>query len=144
MVCHQAIIWTDVGILLIGPLGTNFSEIVIKIHTTSSKKMHMKMWSAKWRTFCLSLSVLRSIHKVRKLLLWCTIIWFTYVNNPTSSEWNNDLNQNFIRWICWLHSQNLMFFKALNKSYDSLSLFLYTFTFKILLSYNTVWKNKDI
>ena len=30
---RQAIIWTNVGILLIGPLGTNFSEIVIEIQT---------------------------------------------------------------------------------------------------------------
>ena len=29
--CRQAIIWTSAGILLIGPLGTNFSEIVIWI-----------------------------------------------------------------------------------------------------------------
>ena len=29
----QAIIWTNAGILLIGPLGTNFSEIVIQIQT---------------------------------------------------------------------------------------------------------------
>ena len=28
---HQAIIWTNAGILLIGPLGTNFSEILIEI-----------------------------------------------------------------------------------------------------------------
>ena len=28
---RQAIIWTNVGILLIGPLGTNFSEILIEI-----------------------------------------------------------------------------------------------------------------
>ena len=30
---HQAIIWTNIGILLIGPLGTNFSEILIEIYT---------------------------------------------------------------------------------------------------------------
>ena len=30
---RQAIIWTNVGILLISPLGTNFSEIVIEIQT---------------------------------------------------------------------------------------------------------------
>ena len=29
---RQAIIWSNAGILSIGPLGTNFSEIVIKIH----------------------------------------------------------------------------------------------------------------
>ena len=28
---RQAIIWTNAGILLIGPLGTNFSEILIQI-----------------------------------------------------------------------------------------------------------------
>ena len=32
---RQAIIWTNVGILLIEPLGTNFSEIVIEIITFS-------------------------------------------------------------------------------------------------------------
>ena len=29
----QVIIWTNAGILLIGPLGTNFSEILIEILT---------------------------------------------------------------------------------------------------------------
>ena len=54
----QAIIWTNAGILLIGPLGTNFSEILIGIQTISFKKMHLKMSSAKWRPFCLGLNVL--------------------------------------------------------------------------------------
>ena len=35
---RQAIIWTNAGILLIGPLGTNFSEILIEIHAFSFKK----------------------------------------------------------------------------------------------------------
>ena len=35
---RQAIIWTNVGILLIGPLATNFSEILIEIHTFSFQK----------------------------------------------------------------------------------------------------------
>ena len=55
---HQAIIWTNDGVSLIGPLGTNFSEIVIKIHTFSFKKMHLKMSSEKRRPFCLGLNVL--------------------------------------------------------------------------------------
>ena len=57
---YQAIIWTNAGILLIGPLGTNFSEILIKIYTFSFKKMLLKLSSAKWRPFCLGLSVLSS------------------------------------------------------------------------------------
>ena len=55
---RQAIIWTNAGILLIEPLGTNFNEILIEIHTFSFKKMHLKMSSAKWRPFCLGLNVL--------------------------------------------------------------------------------------
>ena len=43
---RQAIIWTNVGILLIEPLGTNFIEILIEIHTFSFKKMHLKMSSS--------------------------------------------------------------------------------------------------
>ena len=57
---RQAITWTNVGILLIGPLGTNFSEMLIGIHTFSFKKIHLKMSSGKWRPFCLGLNVLKS------------------------------------------------------------------------------------
>ena len=55
---RQAIIWTNVGILLFGPPGTNFSEILIEIHTFSFKKMHLKMSSGKWLPFCPGLNVL--------------------------------------------------------------------------------------
>ena len=58
---RQAIIWTNAGILLIGPLGTNFSEIVIEIHTFSFKKTCFKLSSGKWRPFCLGLNVLKLI-----------------------------------------------------------------------------------
>ena len=56
---RQAIIWTDVGILLIGSWGTNFSEIWIGIETFSLKKIHLKMSSAKGRLFSLGLNELR-------------------------------------------------------------------------------------
>ena len=55
---RQAIIWTNVGILLIEPLGTNSSEIVIEIITFSVKKMHLKMSSGNWRPSCPGLNVL--------------------------------------------------------------------------------------
>ena len=55
---RQAIIWTDAGILLIGTLGINFSEILIEIRIYSFKKMGLKVSSAKWRPFCLGLNVL--------------------------------------------------------------------------------------
>ena len=50
---RQAIIWTNAGILLIEPLGTKFSEILIEIYTFSFKKMHLNISSAKGRPFCL-------------------------------------------------------------------------------------------
>ena len=55
---RQAIIWINAGILLIGPWGTNFSEILIGIHTFSFKKIHLKMSSGKCRPPCLGLNVL--------------------------------------------------------------------------------------
>ena len=55
---HQAIFWTNAGILLIDPLRTNFSEILIGIETFPFKKMHLKMSSVEWYPFCLSLNLL--------------------------------------------------------------------------------------
>ena len=43
---HQAITWTNAGLLSIGLLGTSFSEIWIQILSFSFKKMHLKMLSA--------------------------------------------------------------------------------------------------
>ena len=55
---RQAIILTNAGILLTGPLGTYFNEILIGIQTFSFKEMPLKMSSAKWRPFCLGLNEL--------------------------------------------------------------------------------------
>ena len=51
---HQAIIWTNTGILLIEPLLTNFSEILTEFCMFSFKKM-----CRKWRLFCTGLNVLK-------------------------------------------------------------------------------------
>ena len=67
---RQAIIWTNAGILLIRPLGTHFSEILIEIYTFWFKKMHLKMWSGKRWPSCLGLNVLMwiqlLIHAINK------------------------------------------------------------------------------
>ena len=54
---RQAIIWTNAGILLIGPTGTDLSENLTEIYTFSFRKMHLKM--SKWRPFCLGLNELK-------------------------------------------------------------------------------------
>ena len=61
---RQAIIWTNAGLLLIWPLGTNFSEILVEILTFSFKKMRLKVSSAKRRPFCLCLNVLTYNRKI--------------------------------------------------------------------------------
>ena len=40
------------GLLSVGPLGSNFSEILIKIGNFSFTKIHLKMSSATWWPFC--------------------------------------------------------------------------------------------
>ena len=55
---RQAIIRTNAGILLIRPLGTNFSEFVVEILIVSFKKLRLKVSSAKRRPFCLGLNEL--------------------------------------------------------------------------------------
>ena len=76
---HQAVIWTNAGILLIGPLETNFSEVVIEIHIFSFKKMNLKM-SGKWRPSWLGLSV----------LVWgisCPLIGYTQIARFMGPTW---------------------------------------------------------
>ena len=52
------IIRTNAGILLIGPLGTNFSEILTEFNAFLFKKMHLKISSGECRPFYLGLNVL--------------------------------------------------------------------------------------
>ena len=75
---HQAIIWTNAGILLIGPSETNFSEIIIEIHTFSFKKMHLKMSSGKWQPFCLGLNVLTAYNWHKQDFQWQTTFAYAF------------------------------------------------------------------
>ena len=75
---RQAIIRTNAGILLIGPLGTNSSEILIGIQSFSSNKIRLKMSSAKCCPFRLGLNVLSVLTAAS-----CQnrIAWWRYNNN---------------------------------------------------------------
>ena len=83
---RQAIICTNAGILLIGPLGENF----IGIQTFSLYKMHLKMSSAKWRPFYLGLNVLT---KLGDFLTWVCLYLFY--------KWKqlSPFRKNPIRWF---------------------------------------------
>ena len=63
---------TNAGILLIGPSGTNFNEILSGILTFSFKKIGLNVSSAKWLPFCLGLKVLM-VQQKKNLVIGHTI-----------------------------------------------------------------------
>ena len=71
---RQAIIWTSVGILSIRPWVTYFNEILFGIRKFSFKKMPLKISSAKWRPFCLSLNVLT--YEINSGHRSCCNVWY--------------------------------------------------------------------
>ena len=86
---RQSIIRTNAWILLIGPLGTHFSEMLIGIQTFSFKRIYLKMSFAKRRPFCLGLNVLKSLcivegywgwmdrtHDVMTVICYAPLIWW--------------------------------------------------------------------
>ena len=72
---RRVIIWTNAGILLIGPFGTNFSEILIEIQTFPFKNMSLKMSSAKWWSFCLGLKCAKKTRNQYLTSSTLTEIW---------------------------------------------------------------------
>ena len=90
---RQAIIWTNAEMLLIGPLGTNFSEILIKMHTFSFKKIHLKLSSAKWQPFCLGLNVLIHVGKRGPWTKDDPDHWF--ISAPPRLMWVNEMETQY-------------------------------------------------
>ena len=84
---RQGIIWTSAGILLIGPLGTNFSEIAIGIQTFSFKKIHLKMSSGKGWPFCLGLNVLINTRAYQQISLVFSYYIFSLVCRVYPDIW---------------------------------------------------------
>ena len=83
----QSIIWTNAGILLIGPLGANFREILIDIQTFSFIKMHLKISSAKWHPLCLGLNVL--IHMLHNSLYMMHKNFFLKTTHANAFPWQS-------------------------------------------------------
>ena len=68
----SAIIWTNVGILLIRALGTNFNEILMETYAFSFKTMHLKMSSGKSRPQCVNCKLKQNTTRHHLNLLWCS------------------------------------------------------------------------
>ena len=102
----KPIIWTNAGILLIGHLWTNFSEILSKIHTFSFNKMNLKVSARSW-PFCLSLNELNwSIPLLlMSLFLFCKVI----SNHHTDHAWYTFLwvqAMGCLLWVFWRKIRN--------------------------------------
>ena len=85
---RQAIICTNAGILLIGPLGTIFGEISIVIHIFSFNKMHLKMSSGKWRPCCLGLNVLIPIQWILNPTYWWGPVGVAWYESAAVPVWS--------------------------------------------------------
>ena len=101
---------TNVGILLIGPLGINFNKIWFEIRTFSFKKIHLKMSSGKWQPFCLGLNVLillivhsRYVERVaNRFVVYaysCTI--YMYKDQGYIWPWGSQINKAILRTCEW-------------------------------------------
>ena len=87
---RQAIIWTNAGISLIGPLGTNFSEILIEIHTFSIKNSFETV-------VCEMAAILSRPQCVKGRCHICTITLYSYAWEH--HLWINSLEINSIWWL---------------------------------------------
>ena len=71
---HQAITWTNEGVLLIGIMATKFNENLIKM-TFSYNEMTLEILSAKWWPCCLNVMVDVSCHDFmschKPVSSWC-------------------------------------------------------------------------
>ena len=73
---RQAIIWTNAGILLIGPLGINFSEILIEIQTFSGLGLNeLNQWTTRSWLAKVKYSVSQMSEKMEwAIMTYCDVI----------------------------------------------------------------------
>ena len=96
---RQAITWTNATILLIGPLGKNFSEILIGIQTFSFKKLHLKTSSAKWRLFCPGLNELITGTGIPITMATSTPVYSQGIIWESTTCWNWHFAKNIFDYI---------------------------------------------
>ena len=115
----QTIIWTNAGILLSGPLGRNFSEILIKTHIFSFRKMRLKMLSGKWQLCCLGHSVLTHWGRVMHIC----------ASKLTINGSDNGLSPSRRQAIIWTNAIILLI-GSLGTNFSKILIVMYTFSLK--------------
>ena len=84
---RQAITYTNAGLLSMRPLGTGFSEILIKIQNFPLTKMHLKITSVKWRPFCPGGDELTQSNKARDCTKLNLVQLIHYVRHCDKTIW---------------------------------------------------------
>ena len=114
---RQAIIWPNAGILLIGPLGTNLSEILIVIQTFPLKKIRLKMPSVKCCSFRLGLNELSKTHhsKLKTTPHNSNVKWHQYTILGTEQNGYHFANAN-LKWLYFDSKYILLLFFLIDKS----------------------------
>ena len=102
---RQVIIWAIARILLIRTLGTNFTEILKKIHAFSFKIIHLKMSSANWRQYWIGRNVLSVWQNGITFWMMAAQVFCSWIGwpNPRGKCWLY-----LIKTIIWLVMQYLV------------------------------------
>ena len=101
---------TNAGILLIGPLWTHFSEILIEIY--SFTKMQFEMSSGNWQPLCLSLNVLTIKVWCHTHTIFCRyIVCGSCVTNPWRHRWRHQIEKHVAHWSSPWHTQVSVWFQ---------------------------------
>ena len=113
---RQAIIWTNDGILLNEPLGTNFSENLIEIHTFSLKKIDLKISSGKRQPSCLGLNVLMSWSHQAVYKQMCIVkSWIFFLNSYLNQSPYEIVQIILFQWLEFeLHFILKIWFRCIN------------------------------
>ena len=84
---RQAFTWSNDGIVLIRTSGTNVGDIINEMKAFMFNKIHLNMWSAKWRPFCLGLHILRVIFQNTLRLTDCHVVLHMKEDIGGYSKW---------------------------------------------------------
>ena len=101
---RQAIMWTNAVILLIGPLGTIFSDILGQISTFSFKKTHLKVSSENGGNF-VSASMCWS-GWIKSDLIHIFLGYFISIAWAIEWQWINHREaENISKYLEWIHKK---------------------------------------
>ena len=92
-VWHQAIIWTNAGLFIVNwTLGNKLQWNLHQVYLISLKKMHLKLLSRNWRSFC---------HSFNVLMCGCGISMRTFrITHKTSCPYNGRYDF-YTTWEIW-------------------------------------------